>query len=57
VTDDELAARRAAWAPPAPSASRGWTRLYTDHVQQADTGCDLDFLIGGSGHEVGREPH
>jgi L-arabonate dehydrase len=57
VPDDELAARRAAWAPPPPAASRGWTWLYTRHVQQADTGCDLDFLIGASGHQVGRDSH
>ncbi|HYP44489.1 MAG TPA: IlvD/Edd family dehydratase [Propionibacteriaceae bacterium] len=37
--------------------SRGWQRLYLDHVQQADTGADLDFLVGASGHEVGRESH
>ena len=58
VPEDELAAPpvRSGRAPP-PHASRGWTRLYTDHVQQADTGCDLDFLIGGSGSVVGRDPH
>jgi len=57
VSDDELAARRAAWAPPPPAAARGWTWLYTQHVQQADTGCDLDFLTGASGHQVGRDSH
>lgn len=57
VPDDELAARRAAWSPPPRRASRGWTWLYTEHVQQADTGCDLDFLTGASGAEVGRDPH
>jgi dihydroxy-acid dehydratase len=57
VSDDELAARRAAWAPPPPAATRGWTWLYTRHVQQADTGCDLDFLTGASGHQVGRDSH
>lgn len=36
---------------------RGWERLYVDHVMQADTGVDLDFLVGGSGHEVSRESH
>ncbi|GAA3880723.1 IlvD/Edd family dehydratase [Streptomyces lacrimifluminis] len=36
---------------------RGWERLYVDHVQQADTGADLDFLIGSSGSEVSRESH
>ncbi|MFI6479240.1 IlvD/Edd family dehydratase [Nonomuraea sp. NPDC050663] len=39
------------------SPVRGWQRLYIDHVTQADTGCDLDFLIGSSGHEVDRESH
>ncbi|GAA3837354.1 IlvD/Edd family dehydratase [Streptomyces coacervatus] len=36
---------------------RGWERLYVDHVLQADTGADLDFLVGSSGSEVGRESH
>ena len=31
--------------------------LYVDHVMQADRGADLDFLVGASGHEVGRESH
>ena len=37
--------------------TRGWERLYVDHVQQADTGADLDFLVGGSGSAVRRESH
>jgi dihydroxyacid dehydratase/phosphogluconate dehydratase len=57
VPDDELARRRAAWQPPAPHAARGWTWLYTEHVQQANTGADLDFLVGGSGHDVPRQSH
>jgi dihydroxy-acid dehydratase len=57
VPDDELAARRAAWTPPPRPASRGWTWLYTEHVQQADKGCDLDFLTGASGAQVGRDSH
>jgi dihydroxyacid dehydratase/phosphogluconate dehydratase len=36
---------------------RGWERLYVDHVTQADTGADLDFLTGSSGSEVSRESH
>ena len=39
------------------SADRGWERLYIDHVQQADTGADLDFLVGASGPRVARESH
>ena len=36
---------------------RGWERLYVDHVMGADTGADLDFLQGSSGHKVSRESH
>jgi dihydroxy-acid dehydratase len=57
VSDEELDLRRAQWQPPAPHASRGWTRLYCEHVLQADSGADLDFLVGASGHEVPRESH
>ena len=37
--------------------ARGWERLYVDHVMQADSGADLDFLIGSSGGDVARESH
>ncbi len=37
--------------------TRGWERLYVDHVQQADRGADLDFLTGSSGSTVHRESH
>ena len=37
--------------------NRGWAKLYIDHVTQADTGADLDFLAGSSGSEVLRESH
>jgi dihydroxy-acid dehydratase len=57
VPDDELERRRAAWTPPQPHATRGWTRLYTEHVLEASTGADLDFLVGGSGHDVPRDSH
>lgn len=39
------------------SPKRGWERLYVDHVLGADTGADLDFLVGSSGSDVGRESH
>lgn len=56
---DELAARRPAAAMAAAFASptRGWERLYVDHVQGADTGADLDFLRGTGGHAVHRDSH
>jgi hypothetical protein len=37
--------------------SRGYYRLYVEHVMQADRGCDLDFLSGSSGSTVDRESH
>ena len=43
----------AAFAQP----DRGWAKLYVDSVRQADTGADLDFLVGASGHEIPRESH
>ncbi|MFM0642299.1 dihydroxy-acid dehydratase, partial [Paraburkholderia metrosideri] len=56
VTDEELARRRAAWQPPAPP-TRGYYKLYVDHVLQADQGADLDFLVGSSGAAVPRDSH
>jgi dihydroxy-acid dehydratase len=59
VPDEELNARE-----PAPAAvrafaapRRGWQRLYIDTVGQANTGADLDFLIGSSGDRVTRDSH
>ncbi|MGO4307814.1 IlvD/Edd family dehydratase [Cupriavidus sp. RAF12] len=57
VADEELARRRAAWQPPEPPMERGWTRLYFDHVQQANRGADLDFLVGKSGAGVPKDNH
>jgi dihydroxy-acid dehydratase len=56
VDDNTLAARRANWTPP-PLPERGWLRLYVEHVQQANKGADLDFLVGGSGSHVARDSH
>jgi dihydroxy-acid dehydratase len=49
VPPEELKRRRAAWQAPAAHDSRGYTRLFLDHVQGADRGVDLDILVGGSG--------
>ena len=57
VNDAELDRRRAQWQAPPPIAERGWSRLYIDHVTQADTGCDFDFLVGASGSAIARESH
>ena len=57
VSDEELAERRAQWTAPPPPSDRGWTKLYYDHVMQADQGVDLDFLTGASGTPIPRESH
>lgn len=59
VPAEELAARTPNEATLAGYANpdRGWERLYVDHVQQADTGADLDFLVGRTGSKVSRESH
>ncbi len=57
VSEEELEARRTAWTPPAPHASRGYAKLYINTVQQAHLGADLDFLVGSSGSEVKRDVH
>jgi dihydroxy-acid dehydratase len=59
LTDEELKSRKPsqkmidALAKP----DRGWQKMYVDHVNQADTGADLDFLVGSSGSQVLRESH
>jgi len=57
VSDEELAKRKKEWSPPKPQAERGYTKMYIENVNQADKGCDLKFLIGGSGAEVNRDLH
>jgi dihydroxy-acid dehydratase len=43
VEDAELAKRKAQWNPP-QRPKRGYLRLYTERVTQANQGCDFDFL-------------
>jgi dihydroxy-acid dehydratase len=48
VSDDELGRRRAAWRKPPPRYARGYGRMFSEHVSQANEGCDFDFLEGGA---------
>jgi dihydroxy-acid dehydratase len=59
LSAEELAARlpSAATADAFAKPTRGWERLYVQTVQQANTGADLDFLVGSSGDQVSRESH
>jgi len=47
VSDEELDLRRAAWRKPPPRYARGYGRLFSEHVSQANEGCDFDFLEHG----------
>lgn len=57
VPDEELQQRKAVWIAPEPLATRGYVRIYLDHVEQADKGADLDVLVGKSGSAVSRDLH
>lgn len=57
VSDAELELRRAQWQAPDALASRGYVRLYLDHVEQAHKGSDLSVLVGKSGSTVDRDLH
>ncbi|WP_294928564.1 L-arabinonate dehydratase [uncultured Paracoccus sp.] len=53
VDEAEIARRRAAWQPPEPRFERGWGWMFSNHVTQADTGCDFDFLQRDFGRAAG----
>jgi dihydroxy-acid dehydratase len=44
ISDAEMAARKAAWKAPAPRYERGYGWMFSKHIQQANEGCDFDFL-------------
>jgi dihydroxy-acid dehydratase len=46
VSEEELARRRTAWAPPNPKYRRGYGALFSAHISQANEGCDFRFLEG-----------
>jgi dihydroxy-acid dehydratase len=52
VSDDELAARRAALKPPPPRYERGYGWIFSRHIKQADQGCDFDFLETAFGRPI-----
>jgi dihydroxy-acid dehydratase len=57
ISDEELQKRKQTWKAPEPVATRGYASQYIKHVQQADKGADLDFLVGSSGSKVTRDSH
>jgi dehydratase ilvD1 len=59
IEPEEMHRRLEAWKASVPPSKfpRGYSKLYVEHVLQADQGCDLDFLTGASGSLVERESH
>lgn len=57
ISDEEISKRKSEWKAPEPLATRGYVRIYLDHVEGADVGADLDVLVGGSGSRVERDLH
>jgi len=57
ISAEEMERRSKAWEPDAPHYTRGYAKLYVDHVLQADKGADLDFLVGKDTRPVTRESH
>ncbi|KMK65212.1 L-arabinonate dehydratase [Puniceibacterium sp. IMCC21224] len=53
VDEAEIARRRAAWVKPERRFERGWGWMYSQHVGQADTGCDFDYLQRDFGAAAG----
>ncbi|WP_353475587.1 L-arabinonate dehydratase (plasmid) [Salipiger sp. H15] len=53
VDEEEIARRRAEWTAPEPKFERGWGYMFSQHVTQADKGCDFDFLERGFGAAAG----
>jgi len=56
ISEAEMAKRKAAWKAPAPKFTRGYGVLYLKHIQQADKGCDFDFLEPDHVARAGGEP-
>jgi dihydroxy-acid dehydratase len=46
VSEEELSRRRKLWKPRTGFYSRGYGQLFIKHIQQANDGCDFDFLEG-----------
>jgi dihydroxy-acid dehydratase len=52
ISDEEMVTRRADWKAPAPRYQRGYGKMFSQHVEQADKGCDFDFLRTDFGDPV-----
>jgi dihydroxy-acid dehydratase len=46
ISPQEFEKRRSGWKPPARKYERSYGAIFSEHVKQADEGCDFDFLEG-----------
>jgi dihydroxy-acid dehydratase len=53
VSEKELAARKARYKAPPARFERGYGWMFAQHIQQADEGCDFDFLQTAFGETAG----
>jgi dihydroxy-acid dehydratase len=53
VSDSEIEARRNNWTRPEPRFERGYGWAFSQHVGQADMGCDFDYLTPEFGRTAG----
>ena len=52
ISENELSNRREKWKEPEPRYERGYGYIYSQHIEQADKGCDFDFLKSDFGSAV-----
>jgi len=57
LSEEEILKRKAVWKASHPQVTRGYVKLYQEHVEQAHLGADMDFLRGCSGSTVTRDSH
>ncbi|WP_404406523.1 L-arabinonate dehydratase [Pelagibacterium halotolerans] len=57
VSEEEIARRLKEWKPLPDQPTSGYAKLFLDHVQQAHTGADFDFLKGKRGKAVPKDSH
>tara|TARA_B100000925_G_scaffold49610_1_gene32341 strand:- start:1493 stop:1870 length:378 start_codon:yes stop_codon:yes gene_type:complete len=55
ISENELNNRQEKWKEPEPRYERGYGYIYSKHIEQADKGCDFDFLKSDFGSAV-KEP-
>ena len=55
ISESEIKKRKAEWVEPEPRFERGYGYIYSKHIEQADKGCDFDFLRSDFGSAV-KEP-